>query len=386
MSQNNVVQLQSGAINVEGSLVHIHEIRLDNLDLADYLRNEEDRKEAFNKLMQAALYVRRLSSASAEAEALGAVAEKVRISVEKDGDNTVEEITSLLKSHTDVKNPGGLALILKEAVSKMLTAELSPSNESSPLHDLLKSINQVLEKVTEKVGIDKAEGKSNKKGGDFNRVMHGLVASIGSVSDHHVEYTNDVKSIRGRKLGDSVVTLPSLANHFEPVNIVWEYKAEHDLTLPSVLKELEEAIQNRDAKSGVFVLAREPEYENWPTDQAFSGNRLVIVVDKDDPDIFLIRYAYMWSKLMALKDLAMQNENIDLQKVAHMVDQTELTLKDFRNVTAAHNKISLGLVDAQRWSKSIEDKLKDQLSQVTDLVTSDIKFQEIIAPLKPKER
>jgi hypothetical protein len=386
MSQNNVIQLNSNLITIENTTIHIHDLHFENDELAEFLRSHEDKKAALIELLKAAMLVHRLSSVSAETEALGAVAEKVRLSVEKAGDNAVEDITALLKSHTDIKNPGGLAIILKDQVSKMLSAELSPTNQNSPLQPLLRTVNEVLERVSEKVGIDKAEEKSNKKGADFNKTMHGIVAGIGSASDHEVEYTNDVLSSRGSKVGDSVVTLPSHVTGLDPLKIVWEYKAERKLTLNGILKELDEALRNRDAGAGVFVLAKEQEYESWPIEQVFSGNRMVIIVDKNDPDIYLVRYAALWAKIMVVKDLTTSTNSADVGKIAHLLDQAEITLKDFRNVTSAHNKIATGLSDAQRWAKEIENKLKLQLNQVSEIATGADEFEAIVAPLKAKKR
>jgi len=382
MQQNNVVQLNKNLITVSEDTVHIHDFTIQSRELASYLMNKEPVQEAFAELINAALMVARLSHVSAETEALNAVAEKVRESVEQAGESTVDDITALLKSHTDIKNPGGLAIVLKDQISKVMAAELSPSNKSGPMYPIFQNMNQILEKVTEKVGIEKAENKSNKKGADFNKVMHGIVAQIGAGSDHEVEYTNDVVSPFGKRVGDSVVTIPEYIVGQDALRIVWEYKAERNLTLPSVLKELEEAIQNREAQAGVFVLAREPEYESWPTEQVFSGNRMVIIVDKDLPDTYLVRYAYLWSKIMSVKNLAIDKQEVDMDRVLHQLNQAKLTLKDFRNLTVAHNKMDVALSDAHKWAKNIEGKLQEQFAALESATKGTDGFDEIVAQLK----
>jgi hypothetical protein len=386
MQQNNVVPINKNSITIGEEIVHIQDFTIQSYELATYLLNKEPVSEAFVELINAALMMVRLSNVSAETEALSAVAEKVRESVEQAGENTVDDITALLKSHTDIKNPGGLAIVLKEQISKLMIAELNPSNKNGPMYPIFQNMNQILEKVTEKVGIDKAENKSNKKGADFNKVMHGIVAQIGSGSDHQVEYTNDVLSPVGKRVGDSVVTIPEYLVGQDALRIVWEYKAERNLSLPSITKELEEAIQNREAQAGVFVLAREPEYENWPSEQGFSGNRMVIVVDKDLPDIYLVRYAYLWAKIMSVKNLAVDKQEVDMEKVLHQLDQAKLTLKDFRNVSVAHNKMGVALSDAQKWAKNIEGKLQEQFAAIENTTKGNDGFDEIVAQLKKPKK
>ena len=58
-----------------GDQVIIESLVIENEDLNAYMTGKPDPLEAFNSLLEAALYVRKVSNSSAEAEKLGAVAE-----------------------------------------------------------------------------------------------------------------------------------------------------------------------------------------------------------------------------------------------------------------------------------------------------------------------
>jgi hypothetical protein len=170
------------------------------------------------------------------------------------------------------------------------------------------------------------------------------------------------------------------------VKIVWEFKAERDLTQPKILKELAGAIDNRQAKSGVFVLAREPEYEHWASYSFHSGNRLIILVDKDEPDTYLIQFAYLWSRMNAMKDLAANASSLDMEKLQYLFDQAEVTLKDFRNIKTAHTGIETSLGDARRWVGNVENALKAQFAEISSTLKGDDEFDQIVSQINKKKK
>lgn len=350
---------------IEGNTLVINQLRITNPELVDFLRDKTNLEEALLDLLNAALFVRRLSEVSIETEALNSVADKVKNSVEKAGDSAVEDFAALIKAHSDVENPVGLARMLRDQLVPAIAHELNPLNRQSPMYKIYDPLIDLVQRVASDQGAKDAVDNSSTKGKNFNAVMDGILQNLASSNGDEIEFVNDVKSATGLKGGDEVITLPAEMTGGHSVKIVWEFKAERDLTQPKILKELSNAIENRQALAGVFVLAREPEYEHWAPYSFHSGNRLLILVDKDEPDKYLIQFAYLWSRMASLKGVSTVSNQLDLKKLEYLFDQAEAALKDFRNVKTAHTGIETSLSDARRWVGNIESSLKAKFSEIS---------------------
>jgi hypothetical protein len=243
-----------------------------------------------------------------------------------------------------------------------------------------------VQRIAGQDGAQDAVNKSSTKGKNFNATMDGILQHFASQSGDQIEFVNDVKSVKGLKGGDEIITIPTELTGGQSIKIVWEFKAERDLSQPAILKELASAIDNRQAQAGVFVLAMEPEYEKWSSHSFASGNRLLILVDKEDPDKYLIQFAYLWSRMVALKNLSSAKDTFDVEKMQYLFDQAEVSLKDFRNIKTAHTGIETSLTDARRWVTNVENSLKQKFAEISEELAGNDGFDEIVSTLAKKKK
>ena len=268
--------------------------------------------------------------------------------------------------HTDEKNPNALAHILKGKILKSVIDELKPSNEESPFHDIAQTLTLLLTEVSKQAGAKPAIDNSNAKGTNFNIVMDGILQEIAAVNGDSALYTNDMPSETGSKEGDEVITISPDQTGGVEVNVVWEFKAEKGLSQAAVLKEISSAMQNRHSVAGVFVVDREPKNAHWASHSFHSGNRLILVVDKDKPDLNLIQFGYIWSRWVAFRSLDAKSTGIDLARIDHLVSEAISALKDFAQVKSAHTGIQKSLDDATSWTKTVESKLKSKFKELSE--------------------
>ena len=381
---NNVTPIIS-TLKIENKTVVINNLRISNTELVDYLQSKNDAERAFLDLIDAALMVRRLSDVAIEVETLNTVADRVSDTVEKAGATAVDDFTALIKKHTNTDDPSGLARILIDQLVPAIASELSPLNKKGPMFKIYDPLIDLVQRIANQEGATEAKNNSSTKGKDFNATMDSILQSFASQSGDQIEYVNDVKSETGLKVGDEIVTVPSELTGGQSVKIVWEFKAERDLTQPSILKELASAIENRQAKSGVFVLALEPEYEKWSRHSFASGNRLLILVDKDNPDRYLIQFAYLWSRMAAMKEINKNMETFDVEKIQYLFDQAEVALKDMRNIKTAHTGIESSLTDARRWVETVEKSLKQKFAEISIELNGGDEFEQIVSSMKKKK-
>ena len=381
---NNVTPIIS-TLKIENKTVVINNLRITNTELVDYLQSKNDAERAFLDLIDAALMVRRLSDVAIEVETLNTVADRVSDTVEKAGATAVDDFTALIKKHTNTDDPSGLARILIDQLVPAIASELSPLNKKGPMFKIYDPLIDLVQRIANQEGATEAKNNSSTKGKDFNATMDSILQAFASQSGDQIEYVNDVKSETGLKVGDEIVTVPSELTGGQSVKIVWEFKAERDLTQPSILKELASAIENRQAKSGVFVLALEPEYEKWSRHSFASGNRLLILVDKDNPDRYLIQFAYLWSRMAAMKEINKNLETFDVEKIQYLFDQAEVALKDMRNIKTAHTGIESSLTDARRWVETVEKSLKQKFAEISIELNGGDEFEQIVSSMKKKK-
>jgi len=360
------------SILVDSESIHIQSLVLQNKDLNEYMRDKENSVQAFVDLIEFALSVRKISSSTVEAEKLGAVAERLSHAFEIASKEATEEFEGLITSHTDEKVPGSLANILKAKVVKSIIEELKPSNDSSPFHDIAQGLTLLLTEVSKQAGAKPAIDNSSAKGTNFNILMDGILQNISAVNGDSALYTNDMPSETGSKEGDEVITISPDQTGGVEVNVVWEFKAEKGISQASALKEISSAMINRHAVAGVFVVAREQKNSHWASHSFHSGNRLILVLDKDEPDLLLIQFGYIWSRWVAFRSLESNRKGIDLDHINHLIAEANSHLKDFAQIKSAHTGIQKSLEDAVSWTKTAETKLKS-------------KFKEIVEAMKDEE-
>ena len=85
----------------DGDLVIIESLTIQNQELNEYMKDKEDPVEAFTDLIESALNIRKISNSSAEAEKLGAVAERATTDIVDGFQDATEEFGNLIAFHAD---------------------------------------------------------------------------------------------------------------------------------------------------------------------------------------------------------------------------------------------------------------------------------------------
>ena len=189
--------------------------------------------------------------------------------------------------------------------------------------------------------------------------MDGILKSVAVQNGDSAEYVDAIECEAGCKIGDELIKINPATVNNNDVKIVWEFKTEKGITETSALRELNEAIKCRQAQAGVFVLARDEKNKHWPEFLNFDGRRAIVVVDEDNIDVLIIRYAYYWSRIEAIRSLGDVSKAFDTSKVLVKLEEAKNAIEGFKQVAGAHTGISTSLAQAQDWlSKSRENTQK----------------------------
>lgn len=394
-----------GSIEVRDAEIIVSDLVIENAELAKYLANFNTSQQqliAFVDLLNFAVYVKGLAGSTLETENVKKSAEMLVQSL----NGTVATVTQTIESETNKlihPETGVIAQKLREAAGSIndeneavLKALLSPADPASPIGQLktniatslnthvdgLKTdISKVLELVNQFIGSQKTKKelyvKSREKGGDLEEILDAMIQREATAHGDDARYTGDTAAPSGKNVGDEVVTLKLDDTGNKVINIVWEAKtdntfkdAKNRLKMDKVARELNEAISNREAVCGIFVSdALGLNLDVQPVWKEFEGNKLVIVLDPEDPDERLVRMAYLWARSYALRAIAPEDAEYDVEAIERVINSLEREFNTLRQLKAAHTPIKENIEKAQRFVDDFEENINKMLSELHKLVT-----------------
>jgi len=230
-----------------------------------------------------------------------------------------------------------------------------------------------LDVIKTRLRIDDANKGGTQHGRDLNANMDALLQQLATESGDSPLYTNDIPTESGSKVGDEVITIDPNFTNGHDAKTVWEFKAVQKVTVPAALAELSEAMENRKAQAGVFVLARTTHNASWARFTAHPGRRAIIVVDEDDIDPLLVHYAHIWSRIEAVRSFGTKEATIDFDKLHIAVEDAKKALDGLSQVVAGHTGIQNNLDHAVKWISSSQRDLKAEFQNILELSKPSIK-------------
>jgi len=352
-------------VSIQGTIVTVDHLQLDNSALASFLlsHEESERSLALVDLLEFALHVNRLANVSADVKELDSVAKRVEVNLQEAGDQAFDDLEKLIRNQADEAKPDALITLLKTKFIDRVIEELKPTNPKSPFKDISDQLLALLEKNASK-DADKA---GTKHGRDLNANMDALLQQLASESGDSPLFTNDTPTESGSKVGDEVITIDPTFTNGQDAKTVWEFKAVQRVTVQAALAELNEAMQNRKAQAGVFVLARTTHNASWARFTAHPGRRAIIVVDEDDIDPLLVHYAHIWSRIEAVRSFGAKEATIDFDKIQIAVEKAKEALDGLSQVVGGHTGIQASLDKAVEWIGKSQSALKEQFKEIQSL-------------------
>ncbi|NCV44931.1 MAG: hypothetical protein EBW15_09140, partial [Actinobacteria bacterium] len=245
---------------------------------------------------------------------------------------------------------------------------LDLDNERNPLKPLMTLLREAMKQLSKEEGVKEERDNSPGKGSDFNLDMSAIHQEIATSFEDYTEYVNDIEGPNGQKDGDQIYDINPNLTGGQPLRIVSEFKTEKNVTIQAIKKALNASMQTRGAQAGIFFVNREGKNRSWHPFQVLTGNRFVVVVDKDDIDPYLVRYAIMHARLALLKTLAnAEDDGVDVKKLLYLFDKLEVSLKAMSNIKSAHTDIETGLRDARLWVDNVEKQAKGIFKEIQEV-------------------
>ena len=246
----------------------------------------------------------------------------------------------------------------------------NPNREGSPLHSLKRELDENLDQIKLKLGIDEkvkeSEERGTKKGLDFEVECESKLQWIARIHGDKLEATSTTRGkVTGSKKGDFVLTLADIGK-----KIVFEMKNKSSISQNEIHKELKEAIENREADYGIFVAKNKdslPKNVGWFNE--YDRNHLICAVENSEGDAKIdgeiIHIAYKWARARLRLEVT-KEKTVDASKILEKTAEIQQKIGDLRKIKLQCTNIDKSTEAIRDTAKDTEKEIKRQLEEIAD--------------------
>ena len=271
-------------------------------------------------------------------------------------------------SADDERNPLGPVMTTLRA-----WARERKEDQDSRDQKLESKVDQLLNKAAELAGLDQgrealeeAEQKGTRKGRGFEERVDRALERIASARGDASSHTGGEGAEGGGKKGDSLIELGA-ANGPASGRIVFEAK-DTQQSKNEAWKQLNEAMAKRAATFAVLVVAGE---ENVPAGREtlieYEGNKLIVAVDRDEPEGLALEVAYR----LAAARVAMARErdlSVDAPAVRDAAEEAVSCLKQAQAIRATLTGIKTSSDKARATLDEMVEAVRARLERIESLI------------------
>lgn len=229
---------------------------------------------------------------------------------------------------------------------KGLAAIIEPTDDpGNPFNKLRRGVSDEVKKTLDEVkglrdevmkivGGAAEREKGTAKGRSYQEYVFEQAERIARVYGDTAEYVADRAGQKGKsKAGDVVVEINPAQTGNTRVALVFEAKNTPNLSVKSILDDLEEAKENRVAVAAVAVFSH-VEYvpaglSSW---RDYPGHRYVCVLREDEPDPYQLEYSYRMARVDALESIEPAEARLDVPAIRSLLKQVRARLGELQQM------------------------------------------------------
>ena len=406
------------SIEVTEDRVIIREFTVYSKLLADILRDAPNRMELFQDLIELGARARKLADHQVDEDS---VRQQVTQLSEKFGLTVSDAVTKIGTAASDLLDAesGGLAKAMTEfkrdikeqlktefsvevtdswmnkfdglmkssldSEVKALKAEFDTNRETSALSAMKKALKDVIEEaqqglstefqtLKEQLVIEKASkqsrNKQSAKGGDLENAVHDTLSPFVTANRDTIEITGSALGVMGTKKGDLVVKVNSELSGGVPMNIAIECKATAR-TVKNIVDELRLGMRNRQARVGLAIFDRPNAPTGITDDFTDYPDYAIVIVDRENPDENVLRYAYMWARWTLTRGLVNRDDGVDVNAIRESLSRVRDQLKTVEAIHRDHGTMANALRLANSHVSQLKEEVTSELDRLEAMMASD---------------
>jgi hypothetical protein len=214
--------------------------------------------------------------------------------------------------------------------------------------------------------------RGTAKGRSFEETVHAMIEEIASAHGDAAHHTGDEASEAGGKKGDTVVELGAALGPAQAM-IVFEAKNKR-LSKNDAWTELNSCMGERDACYAVLVVAGDDKVPRGLDELTeYQGNKIIAVLDPDDPDPIALRliYRYVRARVLATSSGGLE---VDAAGVRDAAEEAAARLK-------AANRIRKSLTGVTNSADRAREDLDEMIADVERCLA---RIETLIAAADPE--
>ena len=257
---------------------------------------------------------------------------------------------------------------------KIIKDLFNPNREGSPLHMLRADLEGNLVAIRDKLGYNEAvaeeKEKGTQKGFDFETYCEEKLEWIAGIHADKLERTgNTTGKLSRSKKGDFVMTLGDIDK-----KIVFEMKDRDDISRPDIQRQLNEAMENREAEYGILVAKNKDSLDKsigWFNE--YDGKHLVCALEDGETESVvggeMIHIAYKWARTRLLAESARETK-LDPEFILNKTNEIEKKMKDLRKIKSQCTNIENAAESIRGTVRDTESSVKRDLEEIIDSLGS----------------
>jgi hypothetical protein len=244
--------------------------------------------------------------------------------------------------------------------------QLEHAEDRKRMEGLTAEVTALRERLSAKDEIEIEQARGTAKGRDFEGRVHDVIDGIATARGDVAHHVGDQAGETRGKKGDTVVEIgagsgPALAKiAFDP--------KDSQLTRPKAWEVLNGSLDDRGADYAVLVVASE---ENVPAKTQslveYEGNKLIVAVDREDPEPYILETAYCLARARALA--ARRDElSLDAPAMKEAIDETRRALESLKTARQALTGIRKNADSIESALGVMEEGAKAALARADSLI------------------
>jgi hypothetical protein len=242
-------------------------------------------------------------------------------------------------------------------------------------------MNEKLARVLEREDADERVAeeaeRGTAKGRSFEEIVHSYIEEIAAGHGDAAHHTGDAASEAGGKKGDTVVEVGA-ALGCAVATVVFESKNKK-LSKNDAWSELNGCMAERDATYAVLVVAGDDKVPSGLEDLTeYQGNKIIAVLDRDDPDPLALRLVYRYVRARVLARGAEALE-VDAAGVRDAAEEAAATLKRVNRIRKSLTGVTNSADAARTELDSMVSDAERCIGRIESLVAAAVQGDETAA-------
>jgi hypothetical protein len=233
---------------------------------------------------------------------------------------------------------------------------------------LTAELTALKERLGAKEEIEAEQSRGTAKGRDFEERVHALLDEIATARGDVAHHVGDQAGETRGKKGDTVVEIGGAAGPCL-AKIAFDPK-DSQLTRPKAWEVLNGSLDDRGAAYAVLVVATE---DNVPAKTQslveYEGNKLIVAVDREEPQRNLLEAAYGIARARALA--ARQDElALDAPAMKEAIDEARRALESLKTARQALTGVRKNADSIESTLAAMEEGAKAALARADSLIAN----------------